>query len=138
MPSTKGTVLQQIITTPKGFDIKFNWVSDSSGNAYFNFEAPLTGVLWKLETRPSATVAPTDNYDITVLSPHNTDILFGNGADRDTSTSETVYIYDRRDAVIAIDVHTRLRFRVANAGNAKEGVAILSFVQESSLQMENK
>lgn len=51
----------------------------------------IEGFLLALKTNPGA-VAPTDDYDVTLVDADNIDRLGGIGADRDTSTTEVAGI----------------------------------------------
>lgn len=51
----------------------------------------IEGRLLTLSTNPGST-APQDNYDVTLLNQHGTDVLQGVGANRDTTTTEQANI----------------------------------------------
>jgi hypothetical protein len=104
-----------------------DWTSDASGNADSSI-TDLYGWLVKMVTDPGA-VAPTDNYDITLVDENSADALEGAGADRDTANTETVYPIKSgaQTPVLLCGTHT---FTVANAGNAKSGTAVLYIVTE--------
>ena len=105
----------------------FDWTSDASGNA--TCAVPnMQGWLVKLVTDPGAT-APTDNYDITLVDENSIDALAGTGADRDTANTEQVYTV-ATSAQTPIFLSGAYTFTVANAGNAKVGVAVF-YVLES-------
>lgn len=104
------------------------WTSDASGNADVAIEG-LFGYLLKVVTDPDGSAAPTDNYDITLLDENGADAAEGLLANRDTANIETVYPFVSgapTPVFLAGGSHT---FTVANAGNAKSGVAVLYILE---------
>lgn len=105
------------------------WTSAADGS--FTADVELDGEILKVVTNPDGTVAPTDNYDITLVDEDGIDIAAGLLANRDTANSEEVYPYKEltltgtaTDRAIRPIVHSgKVTFTVANAGNAKSGVA---------------
>lgn len=139
---TLGTQTMERGTTPSGkrfVTITVPWTS-TAGGAFVATTDEITRAdtstytvyiqnlrLKRMTTVPGAT-APTDNYDITITTDDGEDILGGEGANRDTSTSETVtpavgnaYQYP--------SFRTKLTINISNAGNAKTGTVILYFVE---------
>ena len=92
------------------------WTSDGSGDATGVFQ--MQGAIVRMATNPGST-APTDNYDITLVDPDAIDLLAGEGANRDTSTSEQVFPTDTPFH------YGDVTFTVANAGDTKDGVCVL-------------
>jgi arginase family enzyme len=116
--------------TPQGkrIDVRtIAWTSDASGDATAAL-SQLYGFILKLVTVPSATAAPTDNYDISLVDENGIDALGGAGADRDTANKEQVapVLSGGQTPVFLCGDHT---FTVANAGNAKSGTVILYIVE---------
>lgn len=107
--------------------ISVAWTSDASGNATGSIEN-LYGFCLKLVTDPDGSAAPTDNYDITLVDENSIDALAGAGADRDTANTEQVYPTASGAQVPAFLCGTHT-FTVANAGNAKSGVAVFYVVE---------
>jgi hypothetical protein len=107
--------------------IKVAWTSDASGNADTSIEN-LHGFLVKMVTDPDGSAAPTDNYDITLVDELGIDALADAGLNRDTANTEQVYpiATGAQTPVLLCGTHT---FTVANAGNAKSGVAYLYIVE---------
>ena len=107
-------------STNGGVKHSITWTSDASGNA--DVALPMNGWLVKFVTDPSAT-APTDDYDITLVDENGIDALTGLGANRDTANTEQVYplVSGAATPIFLSGSHT---FTVANAGNAKSGVAV--------------
>lgn len=101
------------------------WTSDSSGDVSGVLtSANITGKPQRLVTIPDGTDAPTDDYDITILDDNGVDILATQGANRDTANTERVQSL----AATPFDYFIgTLELVVANAGNAKKGVAILYY-----------
>lgn len=107
-----GTVKKIVATWTSGTSAEGGTASATTVNA---FDGKLIG----LTTDPGAT-APTDNYDLTVTDSGSHDVLLGAGADRDTANTEHV-----AEASIGAVAGSKLTFSIANAGDAKQGVAIL-------------
>ena len=104
----------------------FAWVADANGDVLFRM-APgiIAGSPYRLVTAPGTT-APTDNYDITIVSWLGLDLLQGFGADRDTATVEQEWIRQASDhAASPPPSHCWYEFTVANAGAGGVGVAVL-------------
>lgn len=114
----EGKCIERIVVT---------WTSDSSGNATAEI-TNLYGFLVKLVTTPSATQAPTDNYDVTLIDENGLDALAGSALDRDATATEQVYPVATNAAtpVFLCGTHT---FTVANAGNAKAGTAVIYTIE---------
>lgn len=108
--------------------IHVSWTSDASGNADVAI-SDLYGYIIKLITDPAAAgSAPTDNYDITLVDEYGSDALEGAGADRDTANTETAFPA-KASATVPAFVAGDVTFTVANAGNAKSGVAVFYIVE---------
>lgn len=79
--------------------------------------------LMKAQTVPSATVAPTADYDIVVNDANGEDYFEGALADRSATATESVFpSCNSVNAVVPIP--SALSIAVTNAGNAKAGKAI--------------
>ena len=103
--------------------IKFDWESDvSAGTATGTTPAPYSGKVLALVTDPGGT-APTDNYDITITDVDGLDVLAGQGANRDTATTE--YVIDSDSTPLGVVADTQLTINVSAAGNSKLGIAYL-------------
>lgn len=99
----------------------FAWTSDASGDASIETTKPYEGEILGLTTIPAGGgAAPTDNYDVTLLDADGHNVLLGAGADRDTANTEHV-----ARASLAAVCRSKLTLVVANAGNAKQGTAIV-------------
>ena len=108
------------------------WHADDDGYADVWFDgrdAPrLCGLIDRLETVPSVGNPPTANYDITLTTPHGTDLLDGAGENRSATASQAPA--GIKDAVGAtgqaeVPANDELHFEVANAGAGGAGVAVL-------------
>lgn len=102
----------------------FDWTSTAGGAADLAFS--LKGFILKMVTDP--TDGPTDNYDITLIDEDGADVLIAQGADRDTTNTETVYPAQSNGAIPVFHAGN-VTFTVANAGNAKSGRAIFWVVE---------
>jgi hypothetical protein len=109
------------------------WVSDASGNA--TGDTPVIyGTIFRVAFVPSASAAPTDNYDVTLIDENGIDILSGQGANQDTSTASHVApLIPATDGTtttaVPPTVADALSLSVSNAGNAKQGSVVL-YVRE--------
>ena len=93
------------------------WTSDGSGDATVNFIA--NGKLRRAVFNPG-TPAPTDNYDVVINDDEGFDILTGQGANRDTATSEVAASGSLLPYLVG-----QHSLAVSNAGSAKAGEIIL-------------
>lgn len=104
------------------------WLSDASGDVN-GTSIPMTGIIFRVETVPSATVAPTDNYDITLTSPKSSsiDLMQSLTTNRDTANAEAVNFcgVDALTNGSPIYANGEYGFKVANAGNAKAGTVYI-------------
>ena len=79
------TKIITITATDNGGDgILYQLTGENNSWTTFN------GWITKIETDPDAVAAPTDNYDIALLNASGADILIGDLANRDSTTSEIV------------------------------------------------
>lgn len=95
--------------------IKWTWTSATGGTASGTTSLAYTGKVYRVVTDPDGTAAPSDNYDITITDDDGVDVLDGNGANRDTATTEAI-------APAAVLVGSKLTLSVTNAGDEKAGV----------------
>lgn len=107
--------------------ISLAWVSDASGNADLSI-AKLYGFLLKVVTDPDGTAIPTLNYDITLIDENGIDAMAGAALDRSDTVTQQVYpvALNAQTPVFLCGTHT---FTIANAGNAKAGVAVLYMIE---------
>ena len=99
--------------------IKFTWTAHTDGVVSpVTTTYAYTGKVERFITDPDAGVAPTDNYDITIIDSDGYDILHAAGTDRDTSVTEQVLATS-----LGIVCSSKLTFAVANAGSGGKGVA---------------
>ncbi len=100
----------------KAHTIKITWTSATDGSVVQSFD--IDGAIMRMVTNPGAT-APTDDYDITLVDADGVDLLAGEGANRDTSTSEQVFPTNN-------PLHNGLvDFTIASAGGEKTGTCTL-------------
>ena len=100
------------------------WTSTAGGAVEKTIGLPLGGYVSRLTTIPSGSAAPTDNYDITWEDDQGVDFLQALGANRDTANTETAAIQLTNGLPVPVYA-PRTVFKVATAGNAKSGTAIL-------------
>lgn len=109
--------------------VQIDWVADAA-----NATVPATalpafeGRLLALVTNPGAT-APTDNYDITLVSGIGDDRLQGVGANRDTANTESApVVYSGSTVHPWVDADETMTFTLANnAVNSALGTAVLFY-----------
>lgn len=106
--------------------IRWAWTSTAGGAADLITTKSYYGEVLALVTDPDGTAAPTADYDITVTDAEGYDVMQGAGSDRHTSSTETAVPTAKSIAF------GPLTLNVANAGNAKSGVAIL-YVQGAAI-----
>lgn len=105
------------------------WTADAADGSIPATVLPkFEGRLMELTTNPGA-VAPTDNYDITLVDDQGVDRLQGVGANRDTANTETaipVYSGSTIHPVISRSDVLTLTF-AGNSVNSAVGVAIILY-----------
>lgn len=115
-----GTVTVTEETSSYVKKVVFAWSQSSGGTAVKTTSGIYSGQIVRLVTVPSATAAPTDDYDVQVLDEDSTDVLMGAGANRDTANTEQVLASSL--GYVANDL---LTLSITNAGNAKAGTVYL-------------
>jgi hypothetical protein len=108
----------------------FSWVSDASGNATVPSTVAVSGAIARVVFIPSAVVAPTDNYDVTLTDADGIDVLAGQGTDLDTAVASSVCpgipLKDgTTTAVVVTIVDSILTLNVSGAGDAKAGKVVV-------------
>jgi hypothetical protein len=117
------------VSTEKQLDLVYvvwDWLSDASGDVddASCISTPLTGIIVGVITKPDATAAPSDNYDVDIAD--STDVVItGTYLDnRDTANIERVTPVQADGNKINL-YRDPLELIVANAGNAKQGQLVL-------------
>jgi len=132
---TQGIHVYDEVLGPRLSRRVITWHADNFGHAGVwldGREAPrLCGLIDRLVTVPSVARPPTANYDITLTTPHGTDLLDGDGANRSDTVVEVAWIEDAVGATGQAEVpgNDELHFEVANAGAGGAGVAVLYVLQ---------
>lgn len=109
--------------------IQVDWVADAADATVPATALPkFEGRLLALVTNPGAT-APTDNYDITLVSGIGDDRLQGVGANRDTANTESApVVYSGSTVHPWVDGDETMTFTLANnAVNSALGTAVLFY-----------
>lgn len=109
------------------------WTSDDTTGAVSGTTKKLVGEIIKGQTIPSATAAPSLNYDIAITDEQSVNVL-GNCsddlADRHSSNTEEV-VFLTTDGTSGIGDHPmvcdKLTIAVTNAGNSKQGQLVLYY-----------
>ena len=100
--------------------LKCAWTSDASGNVSgIASSRTYDGQVLMVATVPSASAAPTDLYDLTVLDDNGLDVLAGAGVDR--SATVTQYVVASLGAVAI----STLTITIANAGISTQGTVYI-------------
>lgn len=115
-----GTVTITEVSHTSVKKVTFAWTSSAGGAADGTTTKVFDGRIIGFATIPDSGTAPTDNYDLTILDADGHDVLLGQGANRDTATTEYV-----SEASLAGVAGSTLALHVTNAGAAKLGVAII-------------
>lgn len=100
--------------------VKWTWTSDASGDADQVTTYLYAGIVAALTTDPGA-AAPTDNYNVTINDSDGFDVLGGDGALRDTATTET----EKDKTNFRYFGPGILNLVVDSAGDSKQGVVYL-------------
>jgi hypothetical protein len=110
--------------------ISVAWTADSGDGSFPDTVLPVfEGRLAELTTDPGA-VAPTDNYDITLVDANAVDRLQGVGANRDTANTETApVVYASSTIHPPIGLWDVLTLKLANnAVHSATGLIVLIYV----------
>lgn len=104
----------------------FDWVSDGSGNATLASSVVVSGQMVRVVFVPSASAAPTANYDVTLTDADGIDVLAGQGANLSATLSANVCpgtpLKDgTTTSVLPLVVDSVLTLNVSNAGDSKAG-----------------
>jgi hypothetical protein len=110
--------------------IQADWTSAVGGGQTQTID--VSGIICRVTTNPGST-APTDNYDLTLVDEDGLDLFAGQGADRDTTNSESfcpgVPLKDGTTTSVVPVAHVGVAtLTIANAGDAKVG-KVLIFVK---------
>ena len=108
----------------------FEWVSDGSGNAALPSALPVSGQIVRVVSVPSASAAPTANYDVTLTDADGVDVLAGQGANLSATLSANVCpgtpLKDgTTTSVLPLVVDSILTLNVSNAGDSKAGKVVI-------------
>lgn len=108
--------------------ISIPWTS-SAGGAYTEAVSLPSGFIMRVVTVPSATSAPTADYDITLIDPLGAaDVLDDALANRHTSNTEIVQPVPTDWATPAWIYAGSYTFTVANAGDTKAGTCYIDML----------
>ena len=102
------------------------WVSSAGGTVTQTTTFKVSGLLRRVVTVPSATVAPTADYDVVIEDSDGLDILNAAGADRHTTNTEVIAPLISTYGPMLVS-ETALTLKVTNAGAAKAGTIYLFF-----------
>lgn len=108
----------------------FEWTSDGSGNATVVSEVGISGAIARVVFIPSASAAPTANYDATLTDADSVDVLSGQGTNLSDTVSYSVCpgipLKDgTTTSTILVIVNSVLTLNITNAGAAKSGKVVV-------------
>lgn len=105
--------------------IVVEWISDASGDVEHRIDAEIDGMVRALRTIPTTgEQQPALNYDLTWEDEFGVDLLDGAGADQGAASADYIRIGLSQDEPALVRTRWSV-FKVANAGAAKRGTAIL-------------
>lgn len=115
----------------EGHEIKVAWTSAADGSVSQTLTLP-GGYIHNVVTVPSATAAPTADYDISLYHYNGTslDVLGTKLNDRHTSSSEIVQPVRDNEATPVFIFQGDYTFTVANAGDSKSGTCYFEIADE--------
>ena len=95
--------------------VKISWIADASGEVWGEVPVPINGKVFQVRTIPSATAAPTDNYDPYIKDYDSSySYLTTMLENRDTANTEVV-------VPAYVPLYGTLGFSASAAGNAGAG-----------------
>lgn len=100
--------------------LTWTFTTDGSGDVTEQTSVVINGQVSRVVVNPDNAATPTTLWDLTLTDEDAVDILSGEGANRDAANngaSEQVF-----PCPPYLTVQSKLRFTVANGGNAKKGV----------------
>lgn len=108
----------------------FAWTSAADGSATVASSIAVSGKIERVAFVPSASVAPTNLYDLTLTDSDGFDCLAGQGANlSDTAKSHVCPGLPLKDGTTTADypitVDSVLTLNVTNAGDSKAGTVIV-------------
>lgn len=109
--------------------LEIAWISEDGGANAGKVDATISKVHGTLEGvafNPSATAAPTADYDVVINDVDGVDVLGGKGADLSDSTA-TYHGEATTSPVFPRATTGLLTLAITNAGNAKEGTIRLFY-----------
>ena len=102
--------------------MKFAWTTVATGSfTTTTSNMPVDGYIVMIETVPSSTAAPTDDYDITLNNDDGYEVTGGNLANRDTANTEVVMPLLNSE-IVRFPNFGALTLAITNAGANKSGV----------------
>lgn len=121
-----GTVTQTHSRTGNIRKVVFTCTGDAADGSFpaTALSVPIEGRLIQIVTDPGST-APTDNYDITLVTAAGLDVLQGVGANRDTANTEAAAIVFSGTAINpVVDETDTLTLTIANSSVNSAGITI--------------
>lgn len=117
----------QVVTIVEGkigriHSIFWTWLATDLGVVSSETSKAFNGEILAMVTDPD-TNAPSDNYDITIVDSDGQDVLFGQGANRDTANTEFKLSTD--STPMGAVANSTLTLTIAAAGDSNEGTVKL-------------
>jgi hypothetical protein len=118
--------------------VLFTWIGNATGGGQVpstssspSFGETYSGCVFAIETNPGSP-APTDDYDITLTDTDGVDLLGGQGANRDTATSEMV-LAKVGSAFACAPTHSAFTFNLSgNIVNSATGTAKIYIYEDGN------
>lgn len=124
----EGTVTQSDVLLGTPNKITLSWVSSTNGIASGD-TTQQRGIVERVTFVPSATVPPTNLYDITLKDEHGIDLLAGQGANLASNANSTVagaidLVSTSFTNAVKFAVNGKLSLSVINAGSETQGQVV--------------
>lgn len=120
--ATAQVVTTTEVTIGRIHTIFWEWLCTDLGVVSSETTKVFNGEILAIVTDPD-TNAPSDNYDITIVDGDGQDVLFGQGANRDTANTEFKLSTD--STPMGAVGNSKLTLTIAAAGDANEGTVKL-------------
>lgn len=108
--------------------VTLSWTTHTDGSATKTTD-PLTGTIVGITYNPGSTT-PSDNYDMTLSDEDGFDVLSGQGANLDQSTTTRIvpgvpFKDGTTTSLAPVAVHGTLALSITNAGDTKNGTLVI-------------
>lgn len=128
--NVNGTTDYRVEKTQCGRRLVFAWKADASGVHYEIDGRLVGGELWRVVTEPQDVSAA---YDLTFEDQTGKDLLNGQGADRSTTDTETIFPFDTAspNTAVAEQLNGLYRLKIDGASSGDYGVVYVDLKDRS-------